>query len=223
MLTRWYGASCVPHVNVAVPAANSRTADVSRSTCVVGSRSMCAQHARRLGVENKPRQRNRVAADIHQRAAAHVGLIADVVRVVVVVGKVRVDRAELADAAVAHQLPGRLPLRMKAVHERFHHLQLRVRRRNVGELLGLGHREPDRLLAQHVLAGLDRPQRPRHVQVIGQRNVNRIDVAVGEQLVVRAVRLLRCPVAAATALRMRQIARGDRRRRRRFRSPASRE
>ena len=56
-----------------------------------------------------------------------LALVADVVRVVVVVREVRVDRAQLADAAVAHQLPGRLPLRMEAVHERFHHLQSRVR------------------------------------------------------------------------------------------------
>ena len=45
-----------------------------------------------------------------------------------------------------------------------------------------------RLLAQHVLAGLQRADRPRHVQRVRQRDVDRVDLRVGEQRLVAAVR-----------------------------------
>jgi hypothetical protein len=57
------------------------------------------------------------------------------------------------------------------------------------QLLGLLGVERDRLLAQHMLAGLGRLDRPRHVQVVGQRVVDRLDLAVGQQLFIRAVGL----------------------------------
>ena len=85
-----------------------------------------SEHAQWLRVVEEPRQRDRVAADVHQSAAAHVSLIAYVLRVVVEVRKLRVDRTQLADAAVANQLASRLPLRMEAIHECFHDFQCRM-------------------------------------------------------------------------------------------------
>ena len=54
-------------------------------------------------------------------------------------------------------------------------------------LRGLGRAHGQRLLAQHVLAGGGGAPRPLGVEVVGQRDVHRLDVGVGEQLVVRAV------------------------------------
>ena len=65
------------------------------------------------------------------------------------------NRAELADATLADQPLGGLPLRMEAIHERFHRLELGMGGGHAGQLFGLGDRESDRLLAKHVLAGLE--------------------------------------------------------------------
>src|SRR5665811_862935 len=46
-----------------------------------------------------------------------------------------------------------------------------------------------RLLAQHVLAGLERPKSPRVMQAIRQGHVDGIDSIVGEEIVIAAVRL----------------------------------
>ena len=48
-------------------------------------------------------------------------------------------------------------------------------------LPGLGRAHRQRLLAQHVLAGGGGPLRPLGVEVVGQRDVHRLDVGVGEQ------------------------------------------
>ncbi len=48
------------------------------------------------------------------------------------------------------------------------------------QLLHIRRIHAHRLLAQHVLARLGRARRPRHVQVIGQRIVNGIDVGIGQ-------------------------------------------
>jgi hypothetical protein len=53
--------------------------------------------------------------------------------------------------------------------------------------LSLAGIEPDRLLAQHVLARLQGFDGPLHVQVIGQRIVDGLDFRVGEQRLVAAV------------------------------------
>jgi hypothetical protein len=48
---------------------------------------------------------------------------------------------------------------------------------------GVRHRatvQAQRFLAQHVLAGLERTHRPLEVQLIRQRNVDRIDFRIGE-------------------------------------------
>ena len=137
-----------------------------------------------LGAEEPAARDDRVAADVVEPAAADVGAVADVGRIEVVVAEEHLHGAQLADAALAHHLAGADPLRVEAHHECFpdQHLLRGVaqRRRLVGS-------ERDRLLAQHVLPGRGRLQRQRHVQVVGQRVVDRLDLGIGEQRLVRAV------------------------------------
>ena len=164
-------------------------------------------HARRLLREGEPRRLDEVAANVHQRAAADVHLVADVRRIDVEVAEEAEDRAQLPDAALVQQLPQPQPLRMAAHHEGLADLHAGARAHRQ-QRLRLGDGQADRLLAQHVLARLRGLDRPRHMQVVGQRIVDGVDVRVGEQLFVRAVgrgnaergRLL---------LRLRKIARGD--------------
>ncbi len=68
-----------------------------------------------------------------------------------------------------------------------------------------------RLLAQHVLARLERAHRPLVVQAVRQRDVDGVDLRVGEQRVVRAVRARQTRAPART--RPRDPGRGSRRRR----------
>ena len=79
MFVALVGRELGPQVNVAVPWKNSSTADVRRSMPSFGSRSMWP--STRLGSSSKMNRDSgdRVAADVHQRAAADVVLVADVV------------------------------------------------------------------------------------------------------------------------------------------------
>ncbi len=54
-------------------AGNSRSSEASRSTCVCGSRSMHADHARRLPPQDPARRLHQVAAEIEQPSAAPFG------------------------------------------------------------------------------------------------------------------------------------------------------
>ena len=65
--------------------------------------------------------------------------------------------------------------------------------------LDLGRAPRQRLLAQHVLARLERLDRPRHVHRVRQRDVDRVDVGVGQQRLVGAVRRARSRARAANA------------------------
>src|SRR6202043_2898848 len=53
----------------------------------------------------------------------------------------------------------------------------------------LRHCQAQRLLAQHVFPGLRRFDRPRHVQVIRKGVVDRFNLGIGQQLLIRPVRL----------------------------------
>ena len=90
----------------------------------------------------------------------------------------------VAQLAGADDLAGALPLRVVAHHEGFGDEHVLGRR---AQLLGFRGGDGDRLFAEHVLAGPRCRQGDRHVQMVGQRIVDRIDVRVGEQLLVGAV------------------------------------
>ena len=51
----------------------------------------------------------------------------------------------------------------------------------VDESHGLSPRQRDRFLAEHVLARFQGSDVPGHMQMVWQRNVNRIDVRIGQQ------------------------------------------
>ena len=55
------------------------------------------------------------------------------------------------------------------------------------ELASLGGVARDGLFAQHVLASIEGANRPRHVQVVGQGIVDRIDLGIRQQLFIRSV------------------------------------
>ena len=99
-------------------------------------------------------------------------------------------RAALPMRPALHQLARAQPLRMEAHHERLGDQHLAGRR---AQLQRLGRGQRDRLLAQHVLARGRGLQRQRHVQVVGQRVVDRLDLGIGEQGFVRSRTPSGCP------------------------------
>ena len=76
--------------------------------------------------------------------------------------------------------------RVEGVVERLQHRDA-GRLGSSGDLPGLGRVGRERLLRQHVLARLDGPEVPRAVQRVGQRVVDRLDLRVGQQVLVGLV------------------------------------
>ena len=171
---------------MAWPLGKSRIAEASRSVPNCGSRSTSATTRRGVLFEGKARSLNAVAADVVHAAAARLHLVADVRGVDVVVAEMRVDGAQLADAAFVEKLAHAQPLLRAANHEgladfyagAFAHAEQRF---------GFGHGHAERLFAEHMLAGLGGLHGQRHVQLIGQRIVDGVDVGIGEQFFIRAV------------------------------------
>ncbi len=75
---------------------------------------------------------------------------------------------------------------MRADHERFLYVTAAFVARS-DEPFNLLRVQSDRFLTQDVLARLDGFDRPFHVDVIGQRNIDRVDFRVGEQCLVTVV------------------------------------
>ena len=153
-----------------------------------------AEYAQRLRGEDQPRKRDRVAADVVDRPAADVRLVADVSRIGVEIGEEHLHDAQRPHLPLAHQIAGALPLRVEAYHERFHDVHP-VRGRP--QPFGICGGQRDRLLAQHVLAGLGRFQGERDVQVVRERVVDGLDLRIGKQLLIAAVGLGDVQPAAA--------------------------
>ena len=127
---------------------------------------------------------DRVAAAVHQRAAAQVEVVPDVVRVGD--GEARpalkmLHRSQLGDEFA--QPPRQWVV---AIVHGLHHDQAAGRGgvRHLRRLVRVGR---ERLLAQHVLPGGDRLQRPRPVLRVRQRVVDGVDVRVGQQFLVGPV------------------------------------
>ena len=135
-----------------------------------------------LGTRDQPRHGDRIAADVHDAAAAE-GVAEEAARRVEVGVKAEagLDVANLADGPFPHQLHKAKRLRMASVHERFHEECL--------ALLGLiddGHHlgvvEPCRLLAEHGLARAKRAYRPLGVVGVRGGDVDGVDFGVVHQL-----------------------------------------
>ena len=79
-----------------------------------------------------------------------------------------------------------MPLRVKAHHEGLDHAPAAaVARGHNG--LRLGGVQSDRLFAQHVLACIERLDRPFDMQMVGQRVVDRFDFRIVQECLVIAV------------------------------------
>ncbi len=139
----------------------------------------------RLRSEQPPRRVDAVVPDVVERAAAELGLHPHVLRARDREREDRADEPRVADRPVAEPLEDDLPLRVEAVHECLHPDDAAVDA-VLDQVGGLRARARGGLLAQDVLAGVGRALRPLGVQVVRQRDVDRIDVGCLDQLVVGA-------------------------------------
>ena len=137
----------------------------------------------RFGAEDESRGVDEIAADVEERAAADLRLVADVVGIAIGVAEGAEHRSNFADSSLSDQILDLQPLRVRADHEGFldAHAGAIAHRQEVARL---GSRQPDGLLAEDVLAVFGRLDRPGDVEVIGQRIVNRVDLRVGEEFLV---------------------------------------
>ena len=151
---------------------------------------------------------DRIAADVVEPPAADLRLVAHVRRIGERIAEKRLDRLGGAERSILGEVAGSLPPGRMAGHERLGH-ELAGAAPGVDQLLGLRGGQRDRLLAEHVLAGLHGADAPGHVQVVGQRVVDRLDVGIGQQGLV-------APIGARDAELRRDtvglglVARGDR-------------
>ena len=208
MLTCWKSESCVATVNVALPGANSRMPLAMRSVLKRGSRSSECESAEWLAGKDQAREGYGVAAHIQQAAPTDIRHVAHVAGIIEEIVEGGVDGAHLPQRPALHNLLRQLPLRVVAVHEGFHHLQLRMPFCRIQQAARIRRVQPERFLAQHMLAGFQRLERPGHVQVVGQRVVDGFDSGVSQQLLIGSVgfgdaKLLR------GSLRFFQAARGN--------------
>src|SRR5437868_868399 len=134
-----------------------------------------------------------VAPDVHERAAGERRI--DPSRIVDEREREgRPDETDVADRAAADELEEPRRLRMVAPHERLHQ-QAAVSLCGGERALDLGRVARERLLAQHVLARLERTDRPLHVRPVRERDVHDLDVGIREQRLIRAVRVRNVPLA----------------------------
>ncbi len=87
------------------------------------------------------------------------------------------------DPARPHDLARTDPLRVRPDHEGLLDLHARTvaRRQQLSRFVGA---QADRLLAENVLASLGRPDRPRDVELVRQRVVDRVDFPVVHELLI---------------------------------------
>ncbi len=159
----------------------------------VGAELRAAEHFARLHAREHAREAHRIAADVPQAAAAARRIEAHVVRPVQREREAAADVAQFADRALPQQLLQHHRLRMMPVHERFGDDDA-VTRRGRGDAIDVVDGQRDRLFAEHVFARFRRLDRPFRVQMIRQRNVDDVDVGIGEHRLVRRDRARDAPL-----------------------------
>ncbi len=129
---------------------------------------------------------DRVAAEVHGRATGQAQLPADVSGGQQRRAHPRLDVADRAQLATSQQRDHADRHRVVAVVERLHHDEACSSRdgRHLFCFSGVGR---ERLLAQHVFAGLECSDGPSTVEAVRQRVVDRIDARVVEQRRIAAV------------------------------------
>ena len=129
-----------------------------------------------------------VGADVHRGAAREVVLVADVGELGQREAQRGLDPPDRAELAAVDDLAHAVRERVVPVVERLHHDEAGARR-DRGDVFGLLRVRGERLLAQHVLAGLERGDRPLRVQPVRERVVDRVDVGIGDERRVGVVHL----------------------------------
>ena len=109
------------------------------------------------------------------------------VRIVDRDGKVGLDHLQLADLAIEHALADVDDRRDEPGPHRLHQEPI-VATSGFDHLPSLGGIDGERLLAQHVLARIEGSDRHRVVMTVRRRDVDDVDVVIGPQRVVTAVR-----------------------------------
>ena len=166
-------------------------------------RDLLAAHVLRLSRQQAD-PADAVAADVHQRAAVELGQRANVREVVEGEREGRLHGAEPSDRAVGDESGDRRGLRMVAIHERLRQDEPRGVR-GVERFLGLAGMARVGLLAEDVLSGRERLHRPLVVHAVRERDVDGLDVGVGEERLVGAVGR-RDPVLRSVRLRPLRVA-----------------
>jgi hypothetical protein len=149
-----------------------------------------------------------VAADVHQRPSVQLGERTDVRLVLEHEAERSADEPHPAERALRDQFGDAVRLRVVAVHERLHQDEAGLVRA-IERLVHLCRVPRVGLLAQHVLAGVERSHRPLVVEAVRQRVVDSVDVGIVEELLVGAVRS-RNRMLERVRLRAQRLARRDR-------------
>ena len=154
--------------------------DAIQSTPVADCSSINAQTRRGSASKIMRRGIDQITANIEQAAAAPGFHVADVCGIIQKEAEVADDRADVADASGARNVERAKPLRVRADHECFLNQHTGAVAHGQ-QMLRVRGDESDRLLAEHVLAGFGGAGRPLDMKMIWQRNVNRIDVGIGDE------------------------------------------
>ena len=162
-----------------------------------------------LGAGEKTHDAHGVRADVHRRTAGEIEPVADVARQEEGNAEDHLDVAQAAELARVDDLPHPRRQRMVSPVKRFAE-QLAGALGRLGHARGLRGVGGQRLLAEHVLACLERTDRPCAVQAVRQRIVDGVDLGIGEQRLVGRVRAWEA-VLGRELLGSRAVARGDRR------------
>ena len=136
----------------------------------------------------EPGERDRVDADVEHRAAGEVGAAVASIGVEDRDAEVGLHDLQLADLAVEHPLADLDHRRDEPGPHRFHQEAV-VAARGIDHLTRLGGVEREGLLAQHVFAGIERGDRHGMVVAVRRGDVDDVDVGIGEQRLVGAVRV----------------------------------
>ena len=194
-----------PQSIVASTSPGKRSSPVRRTSTPSPPAHLLGADRERLAGE-QPRGADAVAADVHQRAALERRLQAHVAGTLEQEGERCPDQAQLADLLEQLDEPARL--RVVAPHERLgeHEAAALGGVERARDVVGVTRQ---RLLAEHVPAGLQRAQRPLDVERVRQRDVDRLDVRIGEQRLVGAVRTWNAE-RPRLSLGARAVARADR-------------
>jgi len=126
---------------------------------------------------------DQITADVEQGSAAGVDLVADIRWVNIEVAEVAHDRAQRADASFIEKFANPQPLWVAADHESLADFDAGSCTERE-QRFRLGDSQAKRLLAEHVFPGFCGFDRPRYVELVGKRIVDRVDLGIVEKLLV---------------------------------------